>query len=384
MHVADKLDLLTAGASYDLACACSGSNGRTRGPLGRWIYPASLPDGRKIPLLKVLLSNACTRNCIYCAQRRGRNFARSSFRPQELASAFMDMHAKGLVGGLFLSSAIADGVEESMEAMIRTVELVRFRHGYKGWLHLKILPGSSHEQVERASRLASRLSLNLEAPTAERLSAISPQKRFIEDIYERMGWIRRLIDSEAGRCRGQTTQFVVGAGEETDGEFIRLAGRLYGGLNLSRVYYSAFQPVAGTPLARRPPATFEREHRLYQVDFLLRRYGFGVDEIVLDENDNLPCETDPKSAWASRHPEFFPVEINTAAKELLLRVPGIGPIAAGRIITRRENRKLKTLADLKRLRAVAARAAPFILLDGKRRDGGRRTQLSLFDRAAGY
>ena len=328
MHVADKLDILTAGARYDLACACGNEGHRVRGDMGRWIYPAALPDGGTVRLLKVLLSNSCSRDCAYCPQRQGRDFQRSSFKPEELAVTFMEMHRRGLVTGLFLSSAIGGSVESSMERLLRTVELVRFRHHYRGWIHLKVLPGASREQVTRAASLANRLSLNLEAPTAARLAALSPRKRFQEDICQRMGWIKDLIDDHSGRCRGQTTQFVVGAGDETDGEFVRLAGRLYDSLGLSRIYFSAFQPVPGTPLADRRPASFEREHRLYQTDFLLRKYGFSADEIVLDELGNLPLDADPKQTWASRHPEFFPVEVNKAPLEDLLRVPGLGPVSA--------------------------------------------------------
>ena len=379
MHVADKLELLATGARYDLACACGGEQPRVRGRMGRWIYPAVLPDGRRMPLLKILLSNSCTRSCLYCAQRRGRSFEHVAFRPGELAATFMEMHRRGDVSGLFLSSAIGSRVEDTMEKMLRTVELLRAWHGYTGWLHLKILPGASREQVERAAVLANRLSLNLEAPTPERLRLISPQKRFFSDIYERIGWVHDLINGGGVRVRGQTTQFVVGAGDETDGEFIRLAGELYGRLRFSRVYYSAFQPVRDTPLAGRPPAPFEREHRLYQADFLLRKYGFGAEELVLGDDGNLPPETDPKTAWAKRHPESFPVEINKAPREMLLRVPGIGPVAAGRIIGNRKQEPLKSLDGLRCNGALAARAAPFILLGGKRPEETRGAQLSLLE-----
>jgi len=291
----------------------------------------------------------------------------------------MDMHRQGRVTGLFLSSAIDGGVRESMERLLKTAELVRYRHRFRGWMHLKVLPGAAREQVERAAQLANRLSLNLEAPTQSRLQAISPRKRFEHDIRRRMGWIRDLVASGDSRCRGQTTQFIVGAGEETDAEFVGTAGSLYGDLGLSRIYFSAFQPVPGTPLASRQPASFEREHRLYQTDFLLRKYGFDASEIVFDHLGNLPLETDPKTAWARRHPEFFPVEINRAARERLLRVPGIGPVACGRILKQRRREALRCLDSLRRTGAIAGRAAPFILLDGKRPSQLRGAQLSLLE-----
>ncbi len=345
--------------------------------MGRWIYPASLPNGQSVNLLKVLLSNSCNRDCSYCPQQRGRRFARSSFKPEELARTFMEMHQRGHVTGLFLSSGISGSVEASMERLLKTVELVRHRHGYRGWGHLKVLPGARREQVERAAVLANRLSLNLEAPSPERLRAISPQKNFYQDLFQRMAWIHDLIDSRSGRCKGQTTQFVVGAGEETDAEFIRLSGSLYNDLGLSRIYYSAFQPVHGTPLGEQPAAPFEREHRLYQTDFLLRKYGFAADEIVLDERGNLPLDTDPKTAWARRHPESFPVDVASAPRQQLLRVPGIGPVVASRLIKGRRDGGVKTMADLRHLGALSDRAAPFILLGGKRPDELRGAQLCL-------
>ncbi|MCL4474118.1 MAG: helix-hairpin-helix domain-containing protein [Actinobacteria bacterium] len=377
MHVADKLDVLAAGARYDLACACGGGSHRVRGPLGRWVYPAVLPSGESMRLLKVLLSNSCSRNCLYCPQRRGRDFVRQSFKPEELAATYMEMFRSGAVTGLFLSSAITETAESSMDDLLRTVELLRFHHHYRGWLHLKVLPGARRGQVERAAALANRLSLNLEAPTAARLKRISPQKDFMTGIYERMGWIRELISGRSARCRGQTTQLVVGAGGETDAEFIGLSGKLYADLKLSRIYYSAFQPVPDTPLAHRPPASFDREHRLYQTDFLLRKYGFGAGEFILGEDGNLPLDTDPKTAWARQHPEFFPVEINKAGRAELLRVPGIGPVAARRIVRQRLKERFSSLEDLKRAGALARRAVPYILLNGRRPQELRGAQLSL-------
>lgn len=378
MHIADKLDILAGQARYDLACACGTSGHRVRGPLGRWIYPAVLPDGRRANLLKVLLSNACTRDCAYCAQRHGRDFARADFIPGELAATFMDMCRQRKVSGLFLSSAINGRTIDTMERMLETIEIVRFRHGYRGWLHLKILPGAGREQVERAALLANRVSLNLEAPTPERLSAISPQKKFQTDIMQRMQWIQDLVSRKAGRCKGQTTQFVVGAGDETDGEFIQTMGDLYSKFYLARVYFSAFQPVKGTPLEGRRPAPFEREHRLYQADFLLRKYGFAADELILDHEGNLPRDADPKTAWARAHPEAFPIEVNTATEQELLRIPGVGPVSARKIIKQRRASRITSLDGLRRTGAVSRRAEPYVLLGGRRPQERRGAQLSLF------
>lgn len=366
MHVADKLDILAGSARYDLSCACGTSGSRVRGSGGRWIYPAVLPDGRKVRMLKVLLSNACANNCTFCAQRRRNGTQRSAFKPEELAALFADMHRRDEVMGLFLSSAIDGDVNRCMEQLLRTLELVRFQHRYRGWIHCKILPGASRDHVEQAARLSTRLSVNLEAASEAGLRMIAPQKDFRNDILRQIGWINELITSRGVRCRGQTTQFIVGAGDETDAQFIRRTEDLYTNMGLSRAYFSAFQPVPGTPLEGQPPASFEREHRLYQADFLMRKYGFEASELFFDHEGNLPLDDDPKSLWAKRHPELFPLEINSAFRSQLLRVPGIGPVTATRILEARHHRKLCNTSDIATLGVPLERAGPFLLLDGKR------------------
>jgi putative DNA modification/repair radical SAM protein len=375
MHVADKLDILAGSAQFDLSCACGTSGSRVRGTGGRWIYPAVLPDGRKVRMLKVLMSNACANNCAFCAQRRKNKTQRSAFRPEELARLFAEMHGRNDVMGLFLSSAIDGDVDHSMEQMLRTLELLRSRHGYRGWIHCKILPGASRNQIARAARLATRLSVNLEAASAASLRQIAPQKDFDEDILQRIAWINELIASRRVRCRGQTTQFIVGAGRDTDAGFIHRTEELYSKMGLSRAYYSAFQPVSGTPLQNQPPAPFEREHRLYQADFLLRKYEFSAAELFFDDNGNLPLQDDPKSIWAQRHPEFFPLEVNCASRTDLLRVPGIGPISADRLLRARQTGKLRAAQDISCLGVPLARSGPFLLLDGRRADRTAGSQL---------
>ncbi len=375
MDVEQKIEALGESAQFDLCNAC-GAATRTRDDLGRWIYPTPLPDGRLVRVLKVLMTNACEKNCYYCATRASRDIPRVSFQPEELASAFDRMHRAGLVDGLFLSSGIGGGAERAMDRMIACVELVRLRYAFRGYIHLKILPGASEAHIERAVQLAHRVSVNLEAPDAEHLMAIAPHKDFRE-LIQPIEVVKRLIEAGEGRWApsGQTTQFVVGAAGESDQEILSTTVRLYQELRLKRAYFSAFQPIPGTPLEGLPPTPAWREHRLYQADWLLRFYGFTFDDLVFDAHGNLPRRADPKMMYARTHPELFPVEVNRASREELLRVPGLGPKAVAHILRWRRQGALRELADLRKAGAVTERAAPFILLDGRRPPH----QLSLWD-----
>lgn len=368
MDTREKVKSLGRSAQYDLCGeACGTEAHRMRDDLGRWIYPAVMPDGKRMALLKILLTNACENDCLYCANRAGRNFRRLSFSPEELAHAFDQMQRRGLVQGLFLSSAICDA-SRTMDRMIATVELVRKKYAFPGYIHLKLLPGTSPAQVERAMELADRVSVNLEAPSKERLARIAPSKDFGVGLLEPLRCASRLIQGGERRSvrAGLTTQFVVGAAGESDFELLRVAARLYREFELRRVYFSAFQPVPDTPLESYPPTPLWREHRLYQADFLLRKYGFAFEDLAFGGDGYLPRQTDPKLMWALSHSEFFPIEVNSASREELLRVPGIGPRSASRIVTLRRESKFRSLADLQRMGAGAKRAAPFILLGGRR------------------
>jgi predicted DNA-binding helix-hairpin-helix protein len=252
-----------------------------------------------------------------------------------------------------------------MDRMLATAELLRERHAFRGYLHLKMIPGSRPDQVEQAMALATRLSVNMEAPTAAHLARIAPGKQLETQILSPMRQVARAIARGDFARGGQTTQFVVGAAGETDREIAEAATRGYRQLGLARVYYSAMQPVPGTPLAERPPVPFLREHRLYQTDFLLRSYGFSLDEIHFDEAGALPLHTDPKTLWAKRHPERFPVEINRAGLPELLRVPGIGPRSARRLLRMRREQRLREVAALRAAGAAWQVASPYLLLDGK-------------------
>jgi len=367
MDTRQKIEVLGRSAQYDLCGeACGTKASRVRGDLDRWIYPAVLPDGKRINLLKILLTNACENNCYYCANRASRNFQRLSFTPEELAYAFDQMHRKGLVKGLFLSSGVCNA-GRTMDRMIATVELVRQRYAFPGYVHLKILPGATFAHVERAVQLANRVSVNLEAPNPERLARIAPPKDFTAQLLQPLHWATRLIKEGQGQRASvsQTTQFVVGASDETDRELLSTTAQLYQQVELARVYFSAFQPIVDTPLEDHPPTPPLREHRLYQSDFLFRQYGFAFEEFIFDDLGNLPSEADPKLMWARAHPECFPVEVNRASLEELLRIPGIGPTSASRILKLRRQGKFCELSDLRQIGAVARRAAPFILLNGK-------------------
>ena len=369
MDSIEKVEILGRSAQYDLCGeACGTDAARKKDDLGRWIYPAALPDGRRVAMLKVLLSNACQKDCYYCANRASRDFRRVSFAPEELAKAFDQMHRKGLVKGLFLSSGVCGNASRAMDQMIATVELLRKGYAFPGYIHLKILPGASFAHIERAVQLATRVSANLEAPNAERLARIAPRKDFAANLLQPMHWAKSLIEASGGRLvpAGQTTQFVIGAADESDREVLMTTARLYKEIELARAYFSAFQPVADTPLEGHPPTPPLREHRLYQSDWLLRQYDFTFEDLIFDEAGNLPCEADPKMMWAQVHPERFPIEINQANRKELLRVPGLGPRSVARILRLRRQGTFRTLTDLKRIGAVASRAAPFILLEGKR------------------
>jgi putative DNA modification/repair radical SAM protein len=378
MDLVQKVEALGESAQYDACNSCGLRESRRQDALGRWIYPAALPNGGTIRLLKVLLTNVCEKNCYYCGIRARRDVPRTSFTPDELARGFDQMNRAGLVDGLFLSSAVCRGADPTMDDMIACVELLRGRYAFDGYVHLKLLPGCSEAHVERAVQLAHRVSVNLEAPNANRLAFIAPHKVFFDELTRPMEVASRLLSQNASPLpqrggkrggilapAGQTTQFVVGAAGESDEEILSTTWRLYRDLGLARAYFSAFQPVPGTPLDGVPPTPAWREHRLYQADWLLRFYGFGFDDLVFDAGGNLPRRADPKRLYGLRHPELFPVEVNRASRDELLRVPGIGPRSAARILQGRSLGKLRELDDLARTGADAARAAPFVLLDGK-------------------
>jgi predicted DNA-binding helix-hairpin-helix protein len=371
MDTEAKIDLLGEAAQFDICAtsACLGvkAGGRKRDPGGlpRWIYPAIRPDGTKQLLMKVLMSNACRNDCAYCVNRCGGRGRAASFTAGELARTFLDFHRRGLAQGLFLSSAVED--DHTMSRMLDAVEILRGRAGFHGYIHLKVLPGATFGHVERAVELATRVSVNLEAPTPAHLARLAPDKNFGDGLLARMRWIHQCMNKkyEHVECKGQTTQYIVGATGESDREIVASAIGLYDELRLERAYFSAFQPLSGTPLEHLPPTPLMREHRLYQVDFLLRQYKWPREDVIFGADGNLSLRADPKYVWAVNHPECFPIEINTADLYQLLRIPGVGPRSARRIVRERNRGRLASLADLRSFGAAAKRAAPFVLMDGK-------------------
>jgi predicted DNA-binding helix-hairpin-helix protein len=344
----------------------------TRARYSGMVHTAAMPNGRQIKLLKTLLTSACERDCYYCPFRAGRNFRRATLKPEEMAQTFMQMHQVGAVDGLFLSSGIIGGGMRTQDKLIDTAEILRKRHNYRGYLHLKVMPGAERDQVLRAMQLANRVSINLEAPNNSRLLELTPHKTFMEELLAPLGWINEIRSTQSPslswekRWPSSVTQFVVGGAGESDLELRSTTEHLYKTLKLQRAYFSSFNPVADTPLEGLPPAPPIRERRLYQASFLLRDYGFSVEELPFDGAGFLPVETDPKLSWAKQNLSENPIEINLASRRELLRLPGIGPKSAAAILNARSHGKIKGLDDLHRMGITYSTATPFILLDGHR------------------
>ena len=332
----------------------------------RFVHNAVMPGGKRIALLKTLLTSACERDCTYCGVRKGRDFPRATFSPDELAGLFVKLHRNGLVDGIFLSSGVAGGGPRTQDRLIATAEILRRRHSFHGYIHLKIMPGAERDQIVAAMRLANRVSVNLEAPNPERLVRLCPHKDFSRELLQRLRWIEEIRREEAGPWPSSTTQFVIGAAGESDLEVLSATEFLHQQVGLARAYFSRFEPVPDTPLQDLPPAPPIREHRLYQSSFLLRDYGFSVEELPFDRGGNLPLGTDPKLAWAKQNLSHSPVEVNTAKRRELLRVPGVGPKRADRILAARREGRVRHLADLRHLGIPVGRASPYVLLDGHR------------------
>ena len=336
------------------------------------ISHAVTPGGKPIPLLKTLLTSACERNCFYCPFRAGRDFRRATFKPEELAQTFMAIHRAGLVEGMFLSSGIAGGGIRSQDALLDTAAILRTKMGFKGYLHLKLMPGVEYEQVHTAMRYADRISVNLEAPNTNRLEQLAPRKNFMEELLRPMRYfeqIRRNLPARQGwkgRWPSLTTQFVVGAVGESDLELLSTTEFLHQQMKLSRAYYSRFKPIDDTPLENLPAESPVRERRLYQASFLLRDYGFNLEELDFNQEGHLALDLDPKQAWADSHLSGSPIEINRASREELLRVPGLGPKSVTAILQQRHRETIQTIDVLKKIGVHTSRAEPYILINGKR------------------
>jgi predicted DNA-binding helix-hairpin-helix protein len=334
--------------------------------LAECITNVSTGTGKK-PVLKTMLTTACERNCYYCPFRAGRSRTeRVTFTPDAMARAFDTLYRAGEVDGLFLSSGIIKGSVTTQDKLIDSAEIIRKRYGYRGYIHLKIMPGAEYDQLYRAMQLASRVSVNLEGATQERLNALAPKKEFDRELVQMLRWaneIRRKHPEQ--RLANTVTQFVVGAVGDTDLELLSTTEKLYRQVGLTRTYYSAFGPVLQTPFENLPRVDPLREHRLYQASFLVRDYAWDLEDLFFENNGNLRLDTDPKKAWADVYLISAPVELMTAEREQLLRVPGIGPVAADAILRARRTTRLTDIAQLRRLGIRAPEhSAPYVLLDG--------------------
>lgn len=382
MDLARKLEILADAAKYDASCASSGATrkdsrrGKGVGSTGgAGICHSYTPDGRCVSLLKVLLTNSCIYDCHYCINRRSSNVQRARFTPQEVVQLTLDFYKRNFIEGLFLSSGIIRSADHTMEMVIEVARSLREDHDFRGYLHLKTIPEASPELIERAGTYADRISINIELPSEQSIAKLAPEKNLAR-TQDAMGHIRGRIEQgradrkqqkAKGRAKpppfatGQSTQMIVGADDSSDHLILRRAHTLYSGYQLRRVYYSGFSPIPepSTILPLHSPPLV-REHRLYQADWLLRYYGFGVEEITDERNPNLDLALDPKLVWALRHRGQFPVDINRAPREMLLRVPGLGVRNTERILAARRFTRLR-LADLTRLRLALKKLLPFIV-----------------------
>lgn len=335
--------------------------------LAECISHVATPTGSK-PILKTLLTTACEKNCYYCPFRAGRGKTkRVTFKPDELARAFDELQRARMVDGIFLTSGIIKGGAATQDKIIDTIEIIRRKYQYRGYVHLKIMPGAESDQIVRAMQLADRVSINLEGPTPERLNALAPKKDFSGDLLERLRRAGQIRASSSHKLANLVTQFVVGAVGDTDLELLSLSAQLYRQVGLTRAYYSAFSPVQDTPFENLPAVAPLRERRLYQSSFLLRDYAWDVEDLPFEANGNLNVALDPKRAWADQHLLHGPVDVMHAGREELLRVPGIGPKGADAIVKARRASRLTDIAHLRAIGICAPeQAAPYVLLDGRR------------------
>ncbi|MBM4241413.1 MAG: putative DNA modification/repair radical SAM protein [Euryarchaeota archaeon] len=368
MNYLEKLNVLTDSAKYDLCNYVTSSlkYNAEEVPALPGIYYSTSSSGCCVPLFKVLMSNKCSNDCKYCINHSNRKFKRVEFTPKELTSIFLDYYNKKYVEGLFLSSGTSREVDSTMEKMIEVSSALRNNHDYNGYIHLKILPGTSYELIKRAMSLADRVSVNIEAATPGGFDELTTTKNYKIDIIRRMKWINRLTKKHENYApSGQTTQFIVGATEESDEEILNRANWLSDKFDIKRNYFSAFTPIEDTPLENHGSPHPKRVSRLYQAEFLIKSYGFDFEELIFDENGNMATEMDPKYSIALFNRDMFPVEINQASYKELLRVPGIGKISATRIISAKNNgNHFEKLEELKKMGVMVKRAEPFIKLKG--------------------
>ena len=413
MDLLEKLKILSAAAKYDVACTSSGVDRKgKRGALGSasasGICHSFTADGRCISLLKILMTNTCIYDCKYCPNRRSIDIPRATFTPHEIAELTINFYKRNYIEGLFLSSAVMKDPNYTMEQIYETLKLIRHVYMFNGYIHIKAIPGTDEDLIRVIGFLADRISINIELPSEESLNMLAPEKSK-ESILKPMGILKNGIMQSRNELvfrsapnfvpAGQSTQMVIGATPESDKKIIDLTENLYKRYSLKRVFFSAYTPVSENPLLPTVKPPLLREHRLYQADWLLRFYGFSASEILENANENLSLNFDPKCHWALNNLHLFPVEINRADKNMLLRVPGIGIQSVERILSARRVGSL-TFENLKKMGIVLKRARYFITCKGKmfqsismepeilemklseNKIGGAYKQLSLFDEPA--
>ncbi|WP_320127883.1 radical SAM protein [uncultured Sphaerochaeta sp.] len=379
MDTQEKLDILSADAQYDLSCACGTKNPlehRKRNATGDgWLYPMSTASGGSGIILKTLLGNRCANDCKYCPLRAQQDFHPVALSPYEMASFFFEFQLKRPLIGIFLSSAVMGNADKTMDMLVATAEILRKHYRYKGYIHLKIIPGASRASIDAALCYASAVSLNIEAPGVKHFSKLTDRKDYQKDIIDPLVYIGKQTSKNGRYKRVHTSsQFIVGASDEVDKEILFYGSRMYSELNMGRLYFSAYQSGLGDPsipgeqrretLVQQPwvqPSLFGeelqvtnevakesliREHRLYQADWLLRKYSFSYEDLIFEKSGNLSMEKDPKLVWAEHHQDYFPISVKQGTKEQLLRVPGIGPAFADRIVAGRKHAVLSNLEDL--------------------------------------
>ena len=378
-RIKEKLAILADAAKYDVSCASSGSKRKNEGGLGNaegmGICHSYTPDGRCVSLLKILLTNHCIFDCAYCVSRRSNDVQRAAFTVKEVVDLTINFYRRNYIEGLFLSSGIFKDADTTMERLVRVAKELRTIHNFHGYIHLKSIPGASDELMHEAGLYADRLSVNLEIPTEKELKRVAPEKDHAQ-AYRPMNYLKRTIEGlkeERSLVKkkphfapaGQSTQLIVGATPESDRTVLSLASSLYKDQGLKRVYYSGYVPISADP--RMPSidrAPLVRENRLYQSDWLLRFYGFSVDDLLNEHQPQLDLDIDPKTAFALRHPALFPIDVNTASREMILRVPGIGTKSTDLILKARRRGMIRK-EHLKAFGVVMKRAQYFLSFTGE-------------------
>ncbi|MEE1223855.1 MAG: putative DNA modification/repair radical SAM protein, partial [Clostridia bacterium] len=385
MELSEKLRILSDAAKYDVSCSSSGSS-RKNTPDGigsaakAGICHSFAADGRCISLLKILLTNYCIYDCQYCINRSSNDVERAAFTPLEIADLTIEFYKRNYIEGLFLSSAVIKNPDYTMELIIEAISILRYRYKFNGYIHAKAIPGASRVLVEKLGLMADRLSVNIELPSSDSLKTFAPQKTK-ENIITPMKQIQQSITearhdmtlyrhAPSFAPSGQSTQMIIGASPESDKTILTLSQNLYDRFKLKRVFFSAYVPLGKNPLLPVTAPPLLREHRLYQADWLLRFYKFRAEELLSEETPNFSTLIDPKCEWALRHMEFFPVEINTAPYEMILRIPGIGVRSAQKIVKARRYTRL-SFEDLKKMRISMKRAKYFVTVNGKTFDNMR-------------